>query len=48
MAKSQPSQPKQPQRPPVRQVYPLPANRPVNERLIGEVQKGQRPPTQTK
>lgn len=35
-------------RPAAPPVYPVPPERPVNEGLIGEVQKGQKPPAETR
>jgi hypothetical protein len=48
MAKTQTAKP-QTQSPPLpKPVYQKPANRPVNQKLIGEVQKGQRPTTKNR
>jgi hypothetical protein len=39
-------QPKEPAKPVIRPVYPVPPQRPVNEGLIDEIQKGQKPPAE--
>lgn len=38
--------PKEPAKPVTQPVYPVPPRRPINEGLVGEVQKGQKPPAE--
>lgn len=46
--RDRPEAPSEQPRPAAQPVYPVPPERPVNEGLIGEVQKGQKPPAETR